>query len=170
MQLTRYLKEDYIRVDLDDGLELDNEDGEPLSKRQLLELKEQVLKRMVELIDRSGRASNPTKLLHDLLNREKKATMAVGQGVVIPHVRTMQARDLAMALGISRRPLPWGDTPDREPVRIFVAIVAPPYEDRLYLQVYRRLGELFVREHAAEVILSAEHPGEIIRFLSSNGG
>ena len=94
--------------------------------------------------------------------------MAIGQGVVIPHVRTMQAKDLAMAVGVSQRPLPW-EAPDGEPSRIFIAIVAPPYEDRLYLQVYRRIGELFALENAAEEILAAAHPGEIIRFLRQAG-
>lgn len=165
MRLTRYLKEDYIRVDLDEGLALENEDGEPLSKRQVLDLKREVISRLVDLLDLSGRAGNPTKLLNDLFNREKRASTAVGSGVVIPHVRTMQARELAMAVGISRRGLPWG-APDRQPVRVFIAIVAPPYEDRAYLQVYRRIGELFSDPTSAAEILDAEAPGEIIRILN----
>lgn len=165
MRLNRYLKEEFIRLGIDDGPVLENEDEEPLTKRQVLDIKEIVIRRLVDLIDASGRASNPNKLTHDLMNREKKATMAVGQGVVIPHVRTMQAREMAMAIGISARGIPWGAS-DGVPARIFVAVVAPPYDDKTYLQVYKRLGELFVYENASEVILDATHPGEIIRFLN----
>lgn len=167
MRLTRYLKEEYIRTDLDEDLVLENEDEEPLSKRQILALKREILRRLVELLDKSGRAGNPNKLLHDLFNREKKATTAVGAGVVVPHVRTMQAKSLAIAIGISRRDLPWPG-PDQSPARIFFAMVAPPYEDKIYLQVYRRLGQLFTTDGVAEAILEAEHPGEIIRLLNDS--
>jgi fructose-specific PTS system IIC-like component len=127
-----------------------------------------VLQRLCDLLAKSGKVGNESKLLTDLWNREKKATMAVGHGVVIPHVRTMQAKDLAMAVGVSHEGIPWG-TRDGEPVKIFIAMVAPPYEDKLYLQVYQRIGRLFERENAAEAILSAREPGEVIRFLTRSG-
>ncbi|MHC4390139.1 MAG: PTS sugar transporter subunit IIA [Planctomycetota bacterium] len=167
MRLTRYLKEEFIRLDLGEDLVLENEDDEPLSKRQLFDIKHTILDQLVTLIDRSGRVANSTKLKNDLLNREKKATMAIGHGVVIPHVRTMQARDMAMAIGVASQPLPW-TSPDGEPVDIFIAMVAPPYDDRTYLQAYRRIGELFVQHNAAERIRAAREPGEIIRFLNSS--
>lgn len=165
MRLNRFLKESYIRVDLDEGLQLENEDGEALSKRQVLELKREVLERLVAMLDQSGRTGNPKKLLNDLFNREKRANTALGEGVVLPHVRTMQAKGIAMAIGVCARGLPWG-TPDGVPARVFVAIVSPPYEDKRYLRIYKRLGEIFARENAGERLLAATHPGEIIRILN----
>jgi len=131
-------------------------------------VKLEVLERLAGLLERSGKVSNQTKLHTDLWNREKKATMALGRGIAVPHVRTMQARDFAMAVGIAREGIPWG-APDSEPVRIFLAMVAPPYEDRTYLQVYQKIGRLFERENAAEVMLEARSAGEIIRFLARTG-
>lgn len=127
-----------------------------------------MLERLVALLEKSGRVGNSSKLNTDLWNREKKASMAVGQGVAIPHVRTMQAKDLAMAVGVSHGGIPWG-APDGAPVKIFIAMVAPPYEDKLYLQVYQRIGRLFEQEHAAEAILGARSAGEVIRFLAKSG-
>lgn len=169
MNLTRFLKEEYIDVDIGAGIDLAPAEGEEeLSARRQDEVKQAVLRRLVDLLDRSGKAGNPSKLFVDLWNREKKATMAIGRGIAIPHVRTMQARDMAMAVGIAREGVPWR-APDSEPVRIFVALVAPPYEDRLYLQVYQRLGRLFEQEGAAEALLEAKSAGEIIRWLARAG-
>jgi PTS system fructose-specific IIC component len=169
MNLTRFLKEDYIDVELARDIDLAPREGEEaLSPRRLDEVKQEVLRRLVGLLARSGKAGNESKLLTDLWNREKKATMALGQGIALPHVRTMQAKELAMAVGIARDGVPWG-TADGEPVRIFIAMVAPPYEDRAYLQVYQRIGRLFEASRAAEALLEAASAGEIIRYIARAG-
>jgi fructose-like PTS system EIIC or EIIBC or EIIABC component len=169
LNLTRFLKEEYIDLEIDAGIDLaPGEDEDELTGRRLDDVKQQVLERLVALLAKSGKAGNESKLLTDLWNREKKATMALGNGVAIPHVRTMQSKDLAMAVGVSHDGIPWG-APDDEPVKIFLAMVAPPYEDKLYLQVYQKIGRLFEQEHAAEEILGAKSPGEIIRFLARTG-
>lgn len=80
----------------------------------------------------------------------------------------MQAKDLAMAVGVSHAGIPWG-APDGEDVQIWIAMVAPPYEDRVYMQVLQKLGRLFELEHFKEEILGAESAGEIIRFLAKTG-
>ncbi len=169
MNLTRFLKEEYIDTEIAAGIDLAPPEGEEaLSPRRLDEVRQEVLRRLVDLLDRSGKAGNPSKLFTDLWNREKKASTAVGRGVAIPHVRTMQARDTAMAIGIAREGVPWV-TPDEEPVRIFIAIVAPPYEDRVYLQIYQRIGRLFEHEGAADALLAARSAGEVIRYLGRAG-
>jgi mannitol/fructose-specific phosphotransferase system IIA component (Ntr-type) len=167
VKLTRYLKEEFIDLDIASGIDMTPaEDEDELSPKRLEEIKAEILERLVALIDKTGKVANASKLNTDLWNREKKANTAVGHGVAIPHVRTMQAKDLAMAVGVSHDGVPW-DAPDGEPVKIFLAMVAPPYEDKVYLQVYQRIGRLFELEHAAEAILAAQSPGEIIRFLAS---
>jgi mannitol/fructose-specific phosphotransferase system IIA component (Ntr-type) len=169
MNLTRYLKEEFIDVDLARGIDLAPAEGdEALSPRRLEEVKQEVLRRLVDLLAKSGRAGNESKLFTDLWNREKKATMALGQGIILPHVRTMQAKELAIAVGVARDGIPWG-APDGEDARIFIAMVAPPYEDRLYLQFYQRIGRLFEQEGAGEALLAARSAGEIIRYLARAG-
>ena len=169
MNLTRHLKEEYIDVDLARGLDLEPAEGEDaLSPKRVDEVKQEILRRLVGLLAKSGKVGNESKLFNDLWNREKKATMALGQGVVLPHVRTMQAKELAFAVGVAQTGIPWGAA-DGEPARIFIALVAPPYEDRLYLQFYQRIGRLFEHEGAGEALLEAKSAGEIIRYLARGG-
>lgn len=171
MKITRFLKEEFIDVEIADGVDVEppdddeEEEDEARRRRWIERVKQEVLERLCALLARSGKIGNESKLFNDLWNREKKATMAVGGGVAIPHVRTMQAKDFAMAIGVAREGIEW-DAPDSQPVRIFIAMVGPPYEDRLYLQVWQRVGRLFEQEHAAEAILAAQSPGEIIRWIA----
>jgi PTS system nitrogen regulatory IIA component len=167
MNLSRYLKE--TAVDLEIGRDLDLEppdDEDEPTPRQLETAKKEVLRRIVGLLGQSDKVAKPQKLFDDLWNREKRATMALGKGVALPHVRTMQAKELVMAVGIARDGIPWTDAPDGEPVRVFFAMVAPPYEDKTYLRIYGAIGRLFEeQEDAVERLFEARSPGEVIRIL-----
>ncbi|RME85563.1 MAG: PTS sugar transporter subunit IIA, partial [Planctomycetota bacterium] len=96
-------------------------------------------------------------------NREKKATTGLGEGFALPHVRTMEARDLAMAL----LRVPEGvdfDAIDQKPVYLFLAMVAPPYDDNLYLRIYRDIAK-GISADLREELLQATHLGDVYGAL-----
>jgi mannitol/fructose-specific phosphotransferase system IIA component (Ntr-type) len=73
-----------------------------------------------------------------------------------------------MAFGRSLEGLPFG-APDEEPVRLFFAMAAPPYEDRTYLKVYRSLATLLTVPEHYEQFLTASEPSEVLRALELVG-
>lgn len=165
MRLTRYLNEDLIDLELD--IERDPEVEERLEGDKLVaHYREAALGRIADLLDRSGKIGNRSKLYTDLLNREKKATTAIGREVAIPHVRTLQAKTSVMGFLRNKVGLPFG-APDGHDVRIFIPIVGPPYDDKVYLKIYRQLGELLLEEGVAEQLLAVDEPGEVIRIFGS---
>lgn len=185
MRLHRFLKEENVDLDFrpfegtpfeDDGDEDDEGEGEgeddeaELSDGQRFRRKVAILERLVALLVPSGKITNPKKCLTDLRNREAKATTGFGLGIAMPHVRTAQAKDFAMAVAIAPEPGLEFDTLDDEPVRIFFAMVAPPYNDKYYRKVEKLLAEAFLDEDdegftLRERLLDAEDPGEVIVAL-----
>ena len=125
MRLPRFLKEDQIDlwfeplVDTPDPWELPtaddlegSDDGE-LSDREVFKLKERVIQHLCEMLERSGRVTNPRKLYTDLRNREAKASTGIGSQIAMPHVRTQQAKGFAMAVARAPEPgLPWSSIDD----------------------------------------------------------
>lgn len=179
MRLPRFLKEDQIDlwfeplVDTPDPWELPtaddlegSDDGE-LSDREVFKLKERVIQHLCEMLERSGRVTNPRKLYTDLRNREAKASTGIGSQIAMPHVRTQQAKGFAMAVARAPEPgLPWSSIDD-EPVRLFFAMVAPPYDDKYYLKVERSLAAAFAGgDDLRDQLLDADTGGEVIRALS----
>ena len=69
-----------------------------------------------------------------------------------------------MAFGRSPEGLPFR-APDGEPVHLFFAMAAPPYDDRTYLKVYSSLTKLLIVPEHREQFLLAEDPSEILRAL-----
>ncbi len=165
MKLRRYVRPEMIKVPFDTREEeLDPEI--PDGKRIRL-LKEGILLEMAELLAGSGRVGSVKKLYTDLYNREKKATTAIGGGIMMPHVRTMQAKELVIGVGVSPEGLDIGAM-DEEPVHVVLSLVAPPHDDRTYLRVVKRIVELFADEGNGlrEELRSARSPEDVVHAMS----
>ncbi|MEQ8763699.1 MAG: PTS sugar transporter subunit IIA [Planctomycetota bacterium] len=166
MRLPRYLKAEWIDLDLPTRPDPEVEEWTP---RLVQKLKEQTISDLVDMLEASGKIGNPTKLKNEMSLRERKAPTAIGQSIAIPHVRSMQAKEMVIGFARCAVGLPW-DAPDEVPVRIFIPLVAPPYDDKLYLLVYQRLAEVLLEDWTIDALLEVEEPGEVIRILSSQMG
>ena len=163
MNLSRFFKPELIKVELDTKIEFDPE-KEISQQKKLWMIKEAVLKDLVELLDKSGKVCNKHKLFLDLLNREKKASTAIGKGIAIPHVRTMQVREFVIGFARSKEGYEF-DSMDKEPVHLFFISAAPPYDDTLYLKVFKALAELLHSDSFKEELLNVNSEYEIIRTI-----
>jgi mannitol/fructose-specific phosphotransferase system IIA component (Ntr-type) len=152
-----------VRLQLETTPEL-REAESPDAPAYLRRLRESVLGELVQLFAATGQIVNDRKLFQDLVNREKKASTAYGDGVALPHVRTLQARSFVMAFARSADGIPFGAV-DEKPCHIFFALVAPPYDDRLYLRVYRTLAPLLLDPEWRHELMAAEDPHQVLRLL-----
>ena len=165
MQLTRYLKPNLIKLRLETPFEPAPPEGVHPGQ-WLTNVKESVLEELCELLNRSGKIGSPSKLLTDLIHRERKATTALGDGIAIPHVRTLQAKSFVLGFVRHNPGVPF-DAPGGEPVRMFFPMVAPPYDDALYLKVFAHLAWFLKTAEHREKLLAAEDEHQVIRILSA---
>ncbi len=163
MSLTRYINESLIDLELDIPRDLELEET-ALDKRIVNHYRESVIGRISDLLYESGRVGNRSKLYTDLLNREKRACTAIGNAVAIPHVRTLQAKSTVVGFLRSREGIPFGAA-DGLDVQVFVPIVGPPYDDKVYLRIYRHLGELLQEDDILDRFMAISEPGAVIRLL-----
>jgi mannitol/fructose-specific phosphotransferase system IIA component (Ntr-type) len=105
---------------------------------------------------------NPSKLVTDLYNREKKASTAIGYGIAVPHVRTYQAKEFIIAVGRSVDGIEF-EAPDQQPVHLFFCMAAPQYDDKLYLQVFKSLAENLQFDYFRDRLLAAAEAYDIVR-------
>lgn len=165
MQISRLLKPEMIKLEMDTSFPPPEETTEAqLTPKQLQERKERILAECVDLLDVSGKVCNKSKLLIDLFNREKKASTALGKGIAVPHVRSMQSREFIIAIARSSTGYDF-DAPDGEKVHLFIPMAAPPYDDNLYLRVFKSIATLFSYDGLFERIMAAKEPYDIIRSI-----
>ncbi len=163
LNISRCLRPELIKLELEANSDFDSENNLSPQKR-LWKTKYAVLEELVDLLDGSGKVCNKKKLFVDLFNREKKASTGIGKGIAFPHVRTMQARDFVMGFARSAEGYDF-DSIDKKPVHLFFVMVAPPYDDTLYLRVFKSLASLLQYDSLREELLSAKSEHEIIRAI-----
>lgn len=166
VNLHRLISPELVRLQLETPVPEPVEGEEALRPAAIRDFKEDVLGEIAEMFASAGRVGHVGKLHRDLINRERRASTAVGRGVAFPHVRSQQAKE--MLLGILRAPegVPF-ESPDGEPVRLIVAMVAPPGDDRLYLNLVRRFSVMLSGDAALPELLAAADEHELIRVLES---
>lgn len=166
MNILRYLRPECIELDIQTRPgEPGPEETDAQRDRRLLLDKENLIQELTDVLDRSGEIVNPTKFYKDMVNRERKATTGIAPGIAIPHVRSMQVRSFVM--GFVRAPeggLPFGSL-DGTPTRLFFLLASPPYEDKLYLRVYRQFAEMIRHDWIVDSFLDAESPTDVLNVM-----
>ena len=163
MNLARYMSTDLIRLELETALPPEPEEDYDRA-RYVWSIKEAVLTELADLMASSGRVGSTNRLRSDLINREKKATTGLAHGIAVPHVRTREAREFLVGFARSNAGVEF-DCLDDGLAHVFLILLAPPYDDTLYLRVYRQLAEAVTYRDAARRMLDARDEGEVIRVL-----
>jgi PTS system fructose-specific IIC component len=138
-------------------------EGESVEKWRL-EGKRLIINELVDLLENGSRVGNRTKLQNDFFNREKKASTGIGEGVALPHIRSLQAKDFMIAFARSSVGYDF-DSLDRLPTHLFFVMAAPPYDDSLYLRAFKSLAEMLQYESFRQELMNAGSAGEIIRAM-----
>lgn len=152
-----------VLLDLDSHLETP-EEIEDLSIRRKQEFIRSILEIQVGLLEKSGNIVNPSKCLKDMFHRELKHTTAMGSGLAMPHVRTLQAKELVISVMRSKKGQ-YFNSLDQMPVHVFIGILAPPYEDRKYLKLISELSNRVLDGSLFESIMGADNPDEVMSYF-----
>jgi PTS system fructose-specific IIA component/PTS system nitrogen regulatory IIA component len=164
MNISRFLKEEMMVLDFQCEQEPPPEENNSGKWHQ--RNKERILAGLVDILEVSGRTGNNCKLLNDFINRERKATTAIGHGVAVPHIRSMQAKEFIMGFALSKEGL-YFDAPDGELVHLFFVMASPPYDDNFYLKIFKGLAENLQYEQFRNELMKAEKPYDIIRAFKN---
>lgn len=166
MRLSQIIRGGFVCFDMSTR---DNppEDPDYNRAKYVRSVKQEAVTEICDLFEGGGQVLNRTKLFKDLWNREKRATTALGSGIAIPHVRTMQARGLVLGFSRSTAGLPF-DAPDHQPVHLFLSIIGPRHEEAAYLKIYRQIAQIFSYPDTHQKLMEASSEWEVLRVLDGH--
>ncbi len=107
--------------------------------------KESVLKELWELIKDSPDVKDADKVQKSIMEREKRETTGIGQGIAIPHGKCSAVTNIIAVLGLSSEGVDF-DSLDGKPVHIVFLLVAPEEKAGLYLKSLSRISRLLNNE------------------------
>lgn len=127
------------------------------------------LKELVDVLVKTGKASNGDDILKVLLEREKLGSTGIGNGVAIPHSKSDVANELLVCLGRSIKGVEF-ESMDGKPVHLFFLLVVPEDSHGAQLAVLARASYLLGDESLRSRILDAPDAEGIYQVVAQFDG
>ncbi len=128
--------------------------------------RETVLEELVGLLHLKPSARKA--LLQTLQTREELGSTAVGDGIAIPHCRSLVVGEVLVAVGRSVRGVSFRAS-DRRRVKLFFLIVAPPAGDPgdylIILGSVAQVARLLAKDRRLKAITTAQHFISLVKEL-----
>jgi mannitol/fructose-specific phosphotransferase system IIA component (Ntr-type) len=130
--------------------------------------KEAIIEEMIDLLMAAGKikdVKDRKEALKAVLDRERKMSTGMQNGIAIPHGKTDRVDSLVAAIALKKEGVDFGAL-DNLPSRIFIMTLSPDTRTGPHIQflaeISRQLSDASVRER----ILAATTPDEILTILA----
>lgn len=129
--------------------------------------KEDVIRRMVEGLQKTGAVTDAESYVQAVLTREQSSSTGIGFGVAIPHGKSSGVARAGLAFARMAEPTEW-ESLDDQPVSI-VFLIAVPAENvgNEHLQILVALSRKLIHEDFRNSLLQAKTPAEVTEVLKS---
>ncbi len=113
-----------------------------------------VIDQMLDRLAASGAIPDRAAARVAVLERERKMSTGMKNGIAIPHGKTASVDALVTCVAVAAEPVPW-DTLDGEPCRIFIMTLSSPSKAGPHLQFLAEVSRLFKSEERRDAVLAA---------------
>jgi nitrogen PTS system EIIA component len=125
--------------------------------------KDEILKELIALLGLDEKSQGI--LFKMLKRRENLGSTGIGQGIAIPHCRSLVVNKLRVAFGRKAEPIDFRAIDD-QPVRYFFLIVAPPLEvSNQYLPVLGKIAGFVKEPDVPGRLADVQTPKEFLALL-----
>ncbi len=101
----------------------------------------------------------------EIFKREEVLATGIGNGIGVPHVRSIQVREPVAALTVLRKPVDYGSM-DGKPVNIIIMIGMPDGANELYLKYLSKISLKFQNEQVRTAVAEAINVEDLCRIIS----
>jgi len=147
MQLSDFLSEKLI------VLELEAQD------------KTEAFRAMVARMARHNAITRPEIFLDEVMARENIEPTCIGRGIAFPHSRTLCVNRPVIAVGRTRRSIPF-TAKESDNVQLIFVMGTPKDDSNTYLQILARLCRLLRQSRFRERLLTAASPHEVLNLFN----
>ena len=133
---------------------------EAIKLNQSLADKPEAIQQLIALHEAVGNISDKEVFREEILKREEMGSTAVGEGIAIPHAKSVTVNTPGLAAITAPDGVDYG-APDGKPSDILFMIAAP-LDGNLHLEVLSRLMTLLMDEKLRSALKAAKTPSEFL--------
>ncbi|TFG84727.1 MAG: PTS sugar transporter subunit IIA [Spirochaetales bacterium] len=126
--------------------------------------KTEIIDQLLEVLDNTGLLENREAARAAVLERERKMSTGMKNGIAIPHGKTDAVKGLVACVAVSAEPIDF-DSLDGLPSRIFIMTLSPPEKTGPHLQFLAEASQLFKSEKKREAVIAARTAEELVATL-----
>jgi PTS system nitrogen regulatory IIA component len=128
---------------------------------------EGIITEIIDLLAEKGKIKDRNAALRAVLERERKMSTGMQNGVAIPHGKTDAVDELVTAICIKKEGVDFGAL-DGQPSRIFIMTLSPLNRTGPHIQFLAEIGKVLNSASVRERLLQATSPEEVIRILEGS--
>lgn len=128
--------------------------------------KEEVLKLMVDTLNKKGLIKDKDEALNALLEREKLGSTGIGDEIAIPHAKLTGIDNVIILIAVSNKGIEF-DAVDNKKVKIFFLVLASTNKLHLHLKTLARISRLIKATDFKKRVLSENYDNnKILEILN----
>lgn len=127
--------------------------------------KKELVKEMVDLLFQAGKIKEKEKVEESMMEREKKGSSGIGEGVAIPHIMSSRVSQTLMAFGQSKKGINFASI-DGKPIYLVFLLVGPASDAMLHLKILAKLCRFLHNSLFKQALLKANSKEEIIQAFT----
>ncbi|MBU0927183.1 MAG: PTS sugar transporter subunit IIA [Spirochaetes bacterium] len=127
--------------------------------------KQGIIDELLDVLVSSGSITDKPAASQAVLERERKMSTGMKNGIAIPHGKTSSVESLVACIGVSREPVPF-DSLDGEPTRIFILTLSPPEKTGPHLQFLAEVSQLFKSDETRAAVIAAATPADLLSIIA----
>lgn len=116
---------------------------------------------LVDVLFNADKISNRDEFKAAILRREEQSTTGIGDGIAIPHAKTIAVKEAAIVFGKSADGVNY-DSLDGKPAHLFFMIAAPDGANNTHLEALARLSGLLMKAEVRYELLKATTPKKLL--------
>ncbi len=148
MKIIDFLSEYAVKIDL-----------KSMTKKEVIgELVDQLIKA------RKIKKDIREKVIRALIEREKRGSTGIGQGIAIPHARSDKIKNVVIAFGNSKNGVEFNAL-DGEVVYVIFLLMAPKESAGLHLKVLAKISRLLKDKFFRLALKEAKTPKELMKVI-----
>lgn len=128
--------------------------------------KEEVINKMVDLLDKGNRLSDRDTYKTAILAREAQSSTGLEEGIAIPHAKTRAVKTPSIAFGKLEKGVDY-DSMDGEPTHLVFMIAAPENANDTHIETLSKLTTFFLDDDFRKKLISANTVEEVIEIIDS---
>jgi len=127
--------------------------------------KAEALDVLVDAMTKTHKTLNKSDILQVLLEREKLGSTGIGDGVAIPHGKSIALTQIVSGFGLAKRGIDF-DSLDGKPAHLFFLLVAPEDSAGAHLKMLARISRMLKNLEFRKRLLGANSQHEIYQIIS----